>query len=136
MKFLTNKYFTFQQQKLFNLLFLYHKTHRKCVKITTKNLRNPFLTALFSGAHINASKGTFTDHATGTMIVYNMGVLSTMKNTLYNVRTAICDRRSELSSIRTAICNIRTTICDSRSTLCNMKNVPCNMCALINPVRS
>ena len=130
MKFLTNKYFTFQQQKLFNLLFLYHKTHRKCVKITTKNLRISFLhCTLFRGTH-NASKGTFIDHATGTMVVYNMGALYTMKNTLCNVRTAICDRRSELSNIRTAICNIRTTICDRRSTLCNMRNAPCNMCVL------
>lgn len=100
------------------------------LRLPQKILEYPFFTALFSGAHINASKGTFIDHATGTMIVYNMGALYTMKNTLCNVRTAICDRRSELSSIRTAICNIRTTICDRRSTLCNMRNAPCNMCVL------
>ena len=41
----------------------------------------------------------FTDHATGTMFLCNMGQLC-------NMRTTLCDNRSDLCDIGSALCDI------------------------------
>ena len=83
-KCLMNKYSTFQQQQqqqLLNLLFLYHKTLKRCVKISTKNIGISLFYCTFFSACMHAP--TYI-----TICLSNMGVLCDMK-----VRYVICGVR-------------------------------------------
>ena len=54
-----------------------------------------FIAPLFKGTH---AQGTFVDHATATIFLYNMGALN-MKSALFDMRTALCNLKSVLCNM-------------------------------------